>query len=107
MGLKDSEKPQPTGPTAFAAWHDVQVRVEGPAVADLWQSFVQRFSEVVVSHYSYFTPADYLGRLIFGETSLREPQPIDSQRSPTFRSDKGPRAIHMLHMLNEWSTYRI
>ncbi|MGE1015770.1 phospholipase D-like domain-containing protein [Bacillus wiedmannii] len=36
-----------------APWHDVQVRVSGPAASDLWNSFVQRFKEVSNKYKSY------------------------------------------------------
>ncbi|MED1287549.1 phospholipase D-like domain-containing protein [Bacillus mycoides] len=36
-----------------APWHDVQVRVSGPAAADLWNSFVQRFKELSNRYVNY------------------------------------------------------
>ncbi len=42
-----SGAPQPlSNPQMSAPWHDAQVQVRGPAVADLWNSFCQRFNDI-------------------------------------------------------------
>lgn len=52
-----------------APWHDVQVRVEGGAAADLWQDFVLRWREV--------TASPVYGS---GPTNVREPVLEDARR---------------------------
>lgn len=45
---RDSVKPgatPATGPEKSSAWHDPQVKVRGPAVADMWNAFVLRYKE--------------------------------------------------------------
>lgn len=74
-GVRGTEKP-PTGPQASAPWHDVQVRVKGPAVADLWNTYVQRFKEVASNRYP---GTEIRGIPVYGIEMLREPQLLDSQ----------------------------
>lgn len=61
-----------------APWHDVQVRVWGPAVADLWRSFVQRFREVAQNR---LPGTDIRGIPVYGQESLREPDVADRSRT--------------------------
>jgi phosphatidylserine/phosphatidylglycerophosphate/cardiolipin synthase-like enzyme len=39
-----------SGAQESAGWHDVQLKIEGPAVVDIWNSFVQRFEEVATDY---------------------------------------------------------
>jgi phosphatidylserine/phosphatidylglycerophosphate/cardiolipin synthase-like enzyme len=57
---------QPSGAQLSAAWHDPQVKIQGPAAADLWNSFVQRFKEVAAG----FRAAE-VGRLLMPLGALR------------------------------------
>jgi phosphatidylserine/phosphatidylglycerophosphate/cardiolipin synthase-like enzyme len=42
----------------FDGWHDVQARVEGPAVAQLWESFAQRWNDPRKPNAAPFTPGN-------------------------------------------------
>ncbi len=76
-GVHDTEKPS-AGPQASAPWHDVQVRLQGAAVADLWNTFVQRFKEVASNRYP---GTEIRGIPVYGAEMLREPQLLDSKLS--------------------------
>jgi phosphatidylserine/phosphatidylglycerophosphate/cardiolipin synthase-like enzyme len=73
-GVRGNEKPEEIvfpKEMGSAPWHDVQVRVEGGAAADLWQDFVLRFREATSP------PGPIEGH---GPTALREPTSADAQR---------------------------
>jgi phosphatidylserine/phosphatidylglycerophosphate/cardiolipin synthase-like enzyme len=74
-GVRGTEKPF-TGPQASAPWHDVQVRVQGPTAADLWNTYVQRFREIASNRYP---GTEIRGIPVYGIEMLREPQLLDSQ----------------------------
>jgi phosphatidylserine/phosphatidylglycerophosphate/cardiolipin synthase-like enzyme len=64
-----------------APWHDVQVKLRGPAVADIWNSFIQRYSTVSAAYAApaAVLPFDFAANLATGAITayppfvLREP----------------------------------
>ena len=49
-GVRPDEKQPFSNALKSAAWHDVRVKVRGPVVTDLWNSFYQRFQDVAVTY---------------------------------------------------------
>lgn len=82
-GVRGGEKPA-DGQMTSAGWHDVQVRVQGPAAADLWNSFVQRFKELA-QVYLVFYPIS--ANPVSGITA----HPPLSVREPDFAASKTDR----------------
>ena len=76
-GVRGPDRPA-DGPLASAPWHDVQVRVEGPAVTDLWNTFVQRFNEVAANR---FPGTGIRGIPVYGAEAVREAQPAGDSRA--------------------------
>lgn len=75
------------GAQKSAPWHDVQVRIRGAAAADLWNSFIQRYREIVTRYveFVYFTagvpiPKAYPTMTVHKPVTLREPD--DAHAAP-------------------------
>jgi phosphatidylserine/phosphatidylglycerophosphate/cardiolipin synthase-like enzyme len=68
----------PTNPQKPAPWHDPQVKIRGPAVADLWNSFVQRYNEVATTYMAGFpvTKNPATGMTAYPKFNLREVDPV-------------------------------
>src|SRR5439155_19116376 len=75
----DLKKNSGLGEFLNAPWHDVQVKVVGPAVADLWQAFVLRFETVKASRAGFPTlpPVSQ----VLGASSLLKPETQHTQQS--------------------------
>ncbi len=70
-------------PELFSAWHDVQIKILGPAVAEIWDSFQERWNDSRVPHEF---PA-------VGNTS---PQPLASSERPQIADTFSTHSIQII-----------
>lgn len=75
------------------AWHDVQCRVQGPAVIQLWDNFTERWNDLTPPHPRSLAPG--------GHT----PPPIDQSIRPAYIQGNGTHHVQLLRTLAGQNVY--